>query len=497
MILKNYMPLQIITKDNTGVEYYCTIFAAVESEHEEGVIWTGSDDGLVYITKDGGENWTNVTPSGMPEWIMINSLEVDPFNKGGLYIAATMYKSGDYRPYLYRTLDYGNTWVKITNGIDEGHFTRVVRADPKRKGLLYCGTESGMYISFDNGQSWQAWQLNLPIVPITDLTIKNNNLIAATQGRSFWLIDDLTPLQEFSPDIKNKESHLFSPMASYRIGGSQNTNIRDEGTNHPGGVLVNFYLREEHDTSTNITLKFLDNKGKLIREFSNSSTEKKDKLEVKKGFNQFAWDMRYPAAEGFDNLIMWWANLVGPVALPGKYAARMVCENDSMESQFTILKDPRSETSDEALKSQFEFLVETSSKFTETSNVIKKIRESRKQLDFLKSKLDEEEHKELITFADSIGNDLSNVEQTLYQTKNQSRQDPLNYPIKLNNKLGHLMTLTNIGNYQPTEQAIAFKNEVFGEIDAAIAEFDRIREQMIPELNQMVKEADIKAVSMD
>jgi hypothetical protein len=244
-------------------------------------------------------------------------------------------------------------------------------------------------------------------------------------------------------------------------------------------------------------LKFLDNKGKLIREFSNNSTEKKDKLEVKKGFNQFAWDMRYPAAEGFDNLIMWWANLVGPVALPGKYAARMVCENDSMESQFTILKDPRSETSDEALKSQFEFLVETSSKFTETSNVIKKIRESRKQLDFLKSKLDEEEHKELITFADSIGNDLSNVEQTLYQTKNQSRQDPLNYPIKLNNKLGHLMTLTNIGNYQPTEQAIAFKNEVFGEIDAAIAEFDRIREQMIPELNQMVKEADIKAVSMD
>ncbi len=146
-----------ITKDNTGVEYYCTIFAAVESLHEEGVIWTGSDDGLVYITKDGGQNWTNVTPSGLPEWIMINSLEVDPFNKGGLYLAATMYKSGDYSPYLYRTLDYGNTWEKITEGIDKGHFTRVIRADPGRKGLLYCGTESGMYISYDDGQSWQVW----------------------------------------------------------------------------------------------------------------------------------------------------------------------------------------------------------------------------------------------------------------------------------------------------------------------------------------------------
>ncbi len=486
-----------ITKDNTGVEYYCTIFTAIESHHEAGVIWTGSDDGLVYITKDGGKNWTNVTPPNMPEWIMVNSLEVDPFNKGGLYLAATMYKSGDYRPYLYRTLDYGNTWMKITDGIDEGHFTRVVRADPKRKGLLYCGTESGMYISYDDGLSWEPWQLNLPVVPITDLTIKNNNLVAATQGRSFWIIDDLTPLYEFSPDLRNKESHLFTPMDSYRIGGYQNKNIRDAGTNHPGGVLVNFYVREEPDTALSIALKFMDSKGELIREFSNHATEKNNKLEVRKGFNQFAWNMRYPEAEGFENMIMWAVNLQGPVALPGDYSVRMVCNKDSMESKFRILKDPRSETSDDALKSQFDFLVETGAKFTETSQVIKKIRESRKQLDFLRSKLDEEEHEALIKFTDSIGQDLSKVEEALYQTKNQSRQDPLNYPIKLNNKLGHLMTLTSIGDYQPTAQAIAFKQEVFGQIDAAIDEFDRIREQMIPELNQMVKEADIKAVSMD
>jgi photosystem II stability/assembly factor-like uncharacterized protein len=486
-----------ITKDNTGVEYYCTIFAAVESHHEEGVIWTGSDDGLVYITKDGGENWTNVTPSNMPEWVMINSLEIDPFNKGGVYLAATMYKSGDYMPYLYRTLDYGNTWTKITNGIDEGHFTRVVRADPQRKGLLYCGTESGMYISYDDGQSWQAWQLNLPVVPITDLTIKNNNLIAATQGRSFWIIDDLTPLHEFSPVIKNRGSYLFSQLASYRIGGYQNKNVRNAGTNHPGGVLVNFYIREEPDTATTVALKFLDSQGELIREFSNNAKEEKDKLEVKKGFNQFAWNMRYPDAEGFDNMIMWWVNLHGPVALPGEYTVRMVHNKDSMESKFTILRDPRSDTSDDALKSQFDFLVETGTKFTETSQVIKKIRESRKQLDFLRSKLDEKEHRDLITFTDSIGNDLLKVEEALYQTKNQSRQDPLNYPIKLNNKLGHLMTLSSIGDYQPTEQAIAFKEVVFEEIDTAIAEFNRIREQMIPKLNQMAKDADIKAVMMD
>ena len=487
-----------ITKDNTGVEYYCTIFAAVESSHEEGVIWTGSDDGLVYITRDGGQKWTNVTPSGMPEWIMVNSLEVDPFNKGGLFMAATMYKSGDYKPYLYRTLDYGKSWKKITNGIDPGHFTRVVRADPERKGLLYCGTESGMYISYDDGQSWQAWQLNLPVVPITDLTIKTNNLIAATQGRSFWIIDDLTPLHEFSPEMKTVSSFLFTPLPSYRIGGGQNQNVKDAGTNHPGGVLVNFFIKEEPDTTTTIALKFFDSKGKMIREFSNSAREKKDKLEVRKGFNRFAWNMRYPDAEGFDDMIMWAVNLQGPVALPGEYAVRMVCDKDSMESRFSILKDPRSDISDEALKTQFDFIVETGAKFSETSKVIKKIRETRKQLDFLRSKLGEgEENKELITLTDSIGKSLSKVEEALYQTKNQSRQDPLNYPIRLNNKLGHLMTLTSIGDYQPTEQAILFKEEVFGEIDTAIADYGKIREQMIPELNRKVKEADIEAISTD
>ena len=181
-----------ITQDNTGVEYYCTLFAGVESPYEEGLHWVGSDDGLIHVSKDGGDNWENVTPKGMPEWMMINSIDADPFNKGGAFVAGTRYKLGDYQPYLYHTKDYGKTWKLIVNGIPNDHFTRVVRADPKRAGLLYAGTETGMYISFDNGANWQPFQLNLPIVPITDLTIKNDNLIAATQGRSLWISDDLT-----------------------------------------------------------------------------------------------------------------------------------------------------------------------------------------------------------------------------------------------------------------------------------------------------------------
>ena len=197
MILQN-SSLLVVPSPRTiqGLSIIVPYSLLVESPKEEGLIWAGSDDGLIHITRDGGENWENVTPPGMPEWNMINSIDVDPFVDGGAYVAATMYKSGDYAPYLYKTKDYGKTWTKITNGIADDHFTRVVRADPKRQGLLYAGTETGMYISFDDGVSWKPFQLNLPIVPITDLTIKNDNLIAATQGRSLWLIDDLTPLHQ-------------------------------------------------------------------------------------------------------------------------------------------------------------------------------------------------------------------------------------------------------------------------------------------------------------
>nr|HQU61142.1 glycosyl hydrolase [Saprospiraceae bacterium] len=232
-----------ITKDNTSVEYYCTIFAATESPYEEGLIWAGSDDGLVHLSKNGGKDWENVTPPDMPEWMMINSIDPDPFTPGGAYIAGTRYKLGDYQPYLYTTKDYGKSWTLIVEGIPAEQFTRVVRADPKRKGLLYAGTESGMFISFDDGASWAPFQLNLPIVPITDLAVKNDNLIAATQGRSLWIIDDLTPLHQLSKDMGQKKVQLFQPMPSYRMDGRQNPKVKNAGLNHPGGVMVYFSLK--------------------------------------------------------------------------------------------------------------------------------------------------------------------------------------------------------------------------------------------------------------
>jgi len=241
-----------ITQDNTSVEYYCTIFAAAESPRVKDLIWVGSDDGLIHITKDGGDNWTNVTPKNMPEWIMINSIEPDPHSDGGAYVAATMYKNGDFQPYLYKTKDYGQTWTKIVKGIDSEHFTRVVRADPTRKDLLYAGTETGMYMSFDDGANWQSMQLNMPIVPITDLALKNDNLIAATQGRSVWMIDDLTPFHQLNDAIAKKDAHLYQPIPSYRMNGGQAKPSKTAGQNHPGGVNVHYFLKEKPADSVEV-----------------------------------------------------------------------------------------------------------------------------------------------------------------------------------------------------------------------------------------------------
>lgn len=488
-----------ITKDNTSVEYYCTIFAAGESPYEKDFVVTGSDDGLVYATTDGGKNWQNITPKDMPEWTMINSVEFDAHAKGGIYIAGTRYKSGDYRPYLYKSKDYGKTWVRITDGIDAGHFTRVLRADPKRKGLLYAGTETGMYISFDDGTSWKPFQLNLPIVPITDLTLRNDNLIAATQGRGFWLIDDLTPLHQLNDQVAAGDAYLYKPMPSYRMGPgfSFGRAPRTAGQNHPGGVTVHFIVKDT--TKAEVTLEFLQTDGKLIKKFSTKPDlkAKEEKLTLKQpGMNKFNWNMRYPDADRFDGLILWASSLSGPRALPGKYKLRLTVNGKSMETDFEILKDPRSTGTDADLKAQFDFLQEVIAKVSETHTAIKKIRTAREQINRAIDPIKDQKEamKDVLDKAKAIQDDMKKIEEALYQTKNRSGQDPLNFPIRLNNKLAHLNSLAGSGNFRPTDQMIAFKQEITAEIDAQLAALDKIFKQDVPAFNALVKQKNIDAV---
>jgi photosystem II stability/assembly factor-like uncharacterized protein len=470
-----------ITQDNTSVEYYCTIFAAQESPITEGLLWVGSDDGLVHVTKNGGQTWDNVTPKGMPEWMMINSIEPSAFDAGTCYIAGTKYKSGDFTPYLYKTTDYGKSWTKITNGINQEHFTRVLREDPNHKGLLYAGTETGMYISFNDGKNWKPFQLNLPIVPITDLTIKDNSLIVATQGRSLWMIDDLTVLHQLYNTDQNSNI-LFYPKDTYRMRGRSQKDSKTSGTNLPSGVITYFNLKD-YDEKDEVSLTYFDTKGDTIKTFS-TKNKKKDKLKVEKGANQFVWNMTYDGAERLKDMILWWASLSGPKAIPGDYKVSLNVNEESISQPFTILADPRAESTLEDMKNQFAFIKDVNETMDNAHKSIKKIRKINDKLSaFVVQYKEDDNVKDLVEKAKKLKEKFSEIEKALYQTKNRSGQDPLNFPIRLTNKLGHLNSLVSMGDFAPTEQDIAVKNELSKQINDQLATFNNLIDNEIKAFN--------------
>lgn len=496
-----------ITKDNTAVEYYCTIFAVAESPYEKDFIVAGSDDGLLHLTRDGGKNWSKLSVAGMPEWTMINSVEFSPFEKGAVYVATTSYKSGDYKPYLFKTKDYGKTWMKITDGIDANHFTRVVRTDLKRQGLLYAGTEFGMYISFDDGANWKPFQLNLPVVPVTDLTIKNDNLIAATQGRSFWLIDDLTPIHQLSETIASSDFHLYKPMPSYRMNGGQGGfrgPSKTEGKNHPGGVMVHFYLKDT--AKAVVSLEILEMDGKLIKKFATKPDKKakEEQLKMKPGMNRHVWNMRYADAEGFDGIIMWAASLTGPKAIPGRYKAKLTVSlptgqagGKSTETEFEILKDPRTSGTVADIKAQFDFSIAVRDKLSDTHKAIKKIRTAREQINRVTEPMKgKEDMKDATDMAKSILDDMKKIEEALYQTKNKSGQDPLNYPVRLNNKLGALGSEVDGSDYKPTDQVKSVYKEITDKIDEQLNLLNKVMTDKVPKFNDIIKQKQVSAISM-
>ncbi|RNC92161.1 MAG: glycosyl hydrolase [Allomuricauda sp.] len=490
-----------ITQDNTGVEYYCTIFAANESPLKEGLMWVGSDDGLVHVTQDGGQNWENVTPSGMPEWMMINSVEPSAFDEGTCYVAGTRYKLGDFTPYLYKTTDYGKTWTKITNGIKGEHFTRVVREDPKQKGLLYAGTETGMYISFNDGASWEQFQLNLPIVPITDLVIKDNNLVVATQGRSVWIIDDLTVLHQLNRSDSGATMKLFAPKDSYRTKGrarSKDNPSLTEGQNHPAGVVTHFYLKNFDKAKDTVQLTYLSSQGDTLANFSTKATDRKKMLKVEKGGNTHNWDTRGKGAERLKGMILWWANLNGAKAVPGNYKVSLNVNGTAQTENFKIVPDPRAEVSVADMQKQYDFISSVNETVDNAHQSIKKIRKINAKLDaFTKQYKDNEATKDLVEKAKKMKEGFSEVEKALYQTQNRSNQDPLNFPIRLTNKLAHLNSLVSIDDFPPTEQDIAVKNEMTTKINAQLAAFDKLVDEEMKAFNAEFNQLGLDYLSLE
>ena len=518
-----------ITQDNTGAEYYANIFAVAESKLEEGVIWVGSDDGLIHITKDGGETWENITPPKKlsPELNMINSIDPSPFKKGKAYIAATSYKFGDYTPYLYKTEDYGKSWKLITDGINSSYYTRVVRSDKKREGLLYAGTEWGMYISFDDGNSWSKFQLNLPVTSIRDLEVKDNDLVVATHGRSFWIIDDLTPLHQLNEYNHDDDAILFKPDLSYRMaqsGGWNRPNNLLSGQNHPNGVIINYYIKElQEDDYLRIDIENKD--GSIIRSFTNNqdkysqvgnndksimvgnpvlsnpndidnalSSDNLESLSPKNGGNRLIWDMRYPGFKSFEGMVLYSSPNVGPKATPGKYNIKMTYNDMVFQEEFEIVKDPRVKISQADYQDQLEFLIDVRDEVSKANQQIIDIRRIKNNMSFILDKT--KENNELQEMINKYLDDISVVENNIHMTKNQSRQDPLNFGIRINNRIAFLLADSQRGDYPPTDQSKEFFSQVKEELDIEVTNLKALIEKHSQKIEEYLKKNKIEVISL-
>ena len=499
-----------ITKDNTAVEYYDTIFTIDESPVKAGVIWVGSDDGLIHVTQDDGKTWQNVTPKDMPEWIRINCIAASPFDAGTAYVAATMYLSDDFHPFLYKTTDYGRSWTKIVNGIPADDFTRSIRPDPNQKGLVFAGTESHLYISYDDGGTWLPFQLNLPAVPVTDITFQKeqDDMVLATQGRSFYVLDDMPLVRALNPANfqRTKEVVLFPVKRSIRIsggggfGGGRNPSA---GQNPARGATIYYYLKAKPEGE--VKLRFLTASGKLVREVSSKPKPEQEKPDpddedrrraqlapAAEGLNRYVWDLRYDDATGFPGLLMWDGSLRGPLAAPGSYKVELVVDGKTESQDFTVVKDPRAPTTPEDFDKQLELALKIRDRVSEANSSVVGIRAATEQLKpYLTSS-----NEKVKNSAKQLTDQLTAIEENIYQTKLKADEDALNFPIKLNNKLASVENVVEDTDVAPTAQSYQVFDELSGQLQSQLDHLRQVETTGIEQFNKLVRDEKIPAINL-
>ncbi|MEM9380325.1 MAG: glycosyl hydrolase [Planctomycetota bacterium] len=482
-----------ITKDNTGVEYYCTIFAAFEHPLQKGVLWCGSDDGLVHVSGDDGASWTDVTPESLPAWTQINDLVPDPFTSGGAYLVGTRYKLDDFQPYLYHTTDFGRTWRDISAGIPDGEFTRAIEVDTERRGLLFAGTERGLHVSMDNGESWSPFQMGLPVVPVTDLAMAGNDLCVATQGRGFWILDEITPLRQLVPEVHVGASVLYAPVSATRAAGRRGRGA-DAGTNPAFGLTIDYML--DSDTK-DVALTIKDYDGNVVRRFvpkgeaekNEYAAQRDDVLPSGEGYHRFTWNLRAEGAESFDDMILWSGGMGGPKVPPGRYRIELSVDGETVDVGAIVEADPRSDATTMDLVRQYRFAMGTGATLTRAHRAIRDLRAARKDLNALKGRLGDVEGEAADALRQRMDDALAtmkSVEEALYQTKNRSRQDPLNFPIRLTDKLSGVRSGAMSGEFGPTDQMVAVAAELTERIDAELV---RLQPVFVNELRAIDAEA--------
>jgi hypothetical protein len=536
-----------ITNDNTGAEVYCTIFALVESPHERDTLWAGTDDGLVHVSRDRGRSWQAVTPPELPEWALISVIEPSSHDAATCYVAATRYKLADPRPYLFKTSNYGRTWARITEGLPEGQITRVIREDPSRRGLLYCGTESGVWVSLDDGGSWQRLRGNLPVVPIHDLIVKDTDLVVATHGRSFWILDDLTPLHQMAQGVLAGDAHLFAPRravkwraykghgskpgpnreVAYRLAGSLGYGYRlvdtptgekkekmlDAGENPPSGVIVHYWLKDA--PAGDLTLTFLDGVGGEIRSFTSkrapvpaasmvspipsggegapaAAGPDDDPHPTKDaGANRFVWDLRGPNAtkladnKGRGGTI---DSLTAPRIPPGRYQVRISVSGRTLTQPFDVAKDPRIAATDAQLVEQYSLAKRMHELLTRTHGAVLTLRDVRAQAEAWATRVDAPAVQDA---ARALGAAVSAVEAELITVRSD---DPRMFPSKLNTRLAAVVTLIEYSDGAPTAPLRDLCENLTLRTEMELAKLDRCLQDDVAAFNARCRDAGVAAI---
>lgn len=499
-----------ITKDNTSVEYFDTIFSVAESPVEKGVIWAGSDDGLIHLTRDAGQNWGDVTPKDLPEWSTISVIEPSSAEAGSAYVAVDRHRLDDFQPYVYATKNYGKSWSRIVSGLPAGSYVHAVREDPKHPGLLFAGTETGIFISFNDGGRWQPLQLNLPVAPVHDLAIHGDDLIVATHGRSFWILDDIAPLREITDATQNEEVHLYAPAAAARYVG-ESFHLPPGlalGANPPDGAIIDYALRSKPKDA--IELQILDGDGNLIRKFSSKKKdeeklpgedaepeEPRDLLPAEPGLNRFTWDLHYEEATKVPGTVSWGGSGEGPRVLPGTYQVKLTVAGTAYDSTVEVKIDPRVSTSAEDLKKQLDFGLKIRDRVSAAQDAVNEIRDVRGQLESLHKRLaGDASHAEIAKAAEELSKKLAPIEEAIIQPKSKSSEDPLNYPIQVADQLMALSSTVNSADAAPTQASFEVFEELNRRLDDQLAKWKSLKDQDLSTFNDEVQKANIPLVML-
>ena len=516
-----------LTKDQTSIEYYGTVFVIEESPVTAQTLWTGSDDGKVYLTRNGGVKWTDVTPKDMAKYTRVSSIDASKFGECIAYVAANRFQLDDDKPYLWKTSDCGAHWTRIDAGINATEFTRVVREDPAKRGLLVAGTERGAWYSTDDGANWRSLRLNLPIVPVHDLVFKEGDIVLATHGRSFYIMDDITTLEQMTSAVEAESAHLFKPRDQYRLatgggfgggggrGGAapaqvtpENAPVHPTGQNPPAGVVVQYWLGAASDT---VALDFLDATGKVIRGYSSKADSAAQpaqppedgffgpppapRVPNKKGVNTFAWNMRYPDAASFPGMILWAAGVTGPLVPPGAYKVRLAVNGRPVGTEtFKVLPDPRIKATLADWQEQSRLALAVRDRFSEANDAVKEIRRLKSELADRAKRFPSAQLSQFTTLSVPFATSLSEVEDSLYQTKNRSGQDPLNYPIRLNNRIGALLGVVQSADGRPTQQSYDVEKVLTTELNKHLTKLRAAISANLPKINAMLRAAGLKEI---